>query len=155
MLEIVIQEVLWSIRRSYWAICSLPLTNVKWPLTSYSYCSNDRTFHQRPDHVTELDLQRITSGFYEAFATGMAWQQGTLNLPDTCFLPSFVDSLVLQLLRPVFPKLPCLFPTFHLEYYWVLSWFILRMINFVGWNKNVKADLLKTHHVSLKRNLSN
>ena len=29
-LEIVIQEVLWSIRRSYWAIWSNPLTNVKW-----------------------------------------------------------------------------------------------------------------------------
>ena len=29
-LEIVIQEVLWSIRGSYWAIWSNPLTNVKW-----------------------------------------------------------------------------------------------------------------------------
>ena len=30
MLEVVIQDVLWSIRRSYSAIWSFPLTNVKW-----------------------------------------------------------------------------------------------------------------------------
>ena len=30
MLEIVIQEVIWSIRGSYWAIWSNHLTNVKW-----------------------------------------------------------------------------------------------------------------------------
>ena len=36
MLDIVIQEVLWSIRGPYSAICSLPLTNVKWYSDTWS-----------------------------------------------------------------------------------------------------------------------
>ena len=43
---------------------------------------------------------------HEWFATGVASQQGTLTLPDTCqlFRPPFWDLLLLQLLRPVLPN---------------------------------------------------
>ena len=53
----------------------------------------------------------------------VSMKQGALTLPDTWFRPSFWDLLMLQLLRPVFPNLPCLFSTFHLEYPSVLSRF--------------------------------
>ena len=65
----------------------------------------------------------IMSGFYGAFATGVACQQGTLTLPDTWFHPPLWDLLVLQLLRPDSSNLPCLYSTFHLEYPLVLSRF--------------------------------
>ena len=65
----------------------------------------------------------IMSGFHGAFATGVACQQGTLTLPDTWFRPPFWDLLMLQLLRPNFSNLPCLYSTFHLEYPLVLSRF--------------------------------
>ena len=65
------------------------------------------------------------SGFHGAFATGVASQQGTLTLPDTWFRPPFWDLLMLQLLRPNSPNLPCLYSTFHLEYPLVLSRFYL------------------------------
>ena len=65
------------------------------------------------------------SGFHGAFATGVASQQGTLTLPDTWFRPPFWDLLVLQLLRPNFSNLPCLYSTFHFEYPLVLSRFCL------------------------------
>ena len=55
----------------------------------------------------------------------VASQQGTLTLPDTWFRLPFLDLLMLQLLRPVLPNLPCLFSTFHLEYSSVLSRFCL------------------------------
>ena len=42
----------------------------------------------------------IMSGFHEAFATGVACQQGTLTLRDTWFRPPLWDLLVFQLLRP-------------------------------------------------------
>ena len=99
-------EVLCSIRGSYSAIWSLPLTNVKfhsdhWP-TVTSWCIHhsrsiyfefptDQTFHQFQDLETELDLQRIMSGFHVAFATGVVCQQGSLTLPDAWFRPPFWD----------------------------------------------------------------
>ena len=85
----------------------------------------DQTFHQFYDLYTELDLHRIMSGFHGAFATGVASQQGTLTLPDAWFRPPFWDLLMLQLLRPNFSNLPCLYSTFHLEYPLVLSRFCL------------------------------
>ena len=93
-----------------------------WPLTN-SDIPTDQTFHQFHDLYTELDLHRIMSGFYGAFATGVASQQGTLTLPDTWFRPQFWDLLMLQLLRPNSSNLPCLYSTFHLEYPLVLSRF--------------------------------
>ena len=65
--------------------------------------------------------------FHRAFATGVACQQGTLTLPDTWFRPPFWDLLVLQLLRPDSSNLPCLDPTFHIEYPLVLSRFCSQM----------------------------
>ena len=56
----------------------------------------------------------IMSGFHGAFATGVAYQQGTLTLPDTWFRPPLWDLLVFQLLRPDSSNLPCLYSTFHL-----------------------------------------
>ena len=93
-------------------------------LSSNSYIdfSNDQTFHQLHDFNTELDLHRITSCFYGAVATVVTCQQGTLTLRTPCSVP-FWDLLMLQLLRPAFPNLPCLFSTFHLEYFLVFSRF--------------------------------
>ena len=85
-----------------------------WPLTSYNDFPTDQTFHQFHDPHTELDLHRITSGFHWALAMSVTCQQGTLTLPDTWYRPPFGDSLMLKLLRPVFPSLPCLFSNFHL-----------------------------------------
>ena len=64
----------------------------------------------------------IIRGFHGAFATGVAFQQGTLTLPDTWFRPPLWDLLVFKLLRPDSSSLPCLNSTFHLEYPLVLSW---------------------------------
>ena len=95
-----------------------PLTNDKWhsgpwPVTVTS--QPIRLFTNFHDLDTVLDLHRITSGFHGAFATGVACQQGTLTLPDTWFRPPFGDLLMLQLLKAIFPSLPCLFPTFTLN----------------------------------------
>ena len=94
----------------------------------------DQTFHQFRDLYTELDLHRIMSGFHGSFATGVASQQGTLTLPDTWFRPPFWDLLMLQLLRPNFSNLPCLYSTFHLEYPLVLSRFCSSSGN-MSWTK--------------------
>ena len=74
----------------------------------------DKTFHQFHDLNTEIDLHRIKSGFYWAFATDMSCQQWTRTLPDTWFRSSFWDLLMLQLLRTDFPN-------FLLDF----SWFCL------------------------------
>ena len=109
-LAIVLKEVLWSIRdliRQY----EVPPTNVKWhsdpwPVTVTS--PTDQFFHEFHDLDTQLDLHRIPSGFHEAFATGLACQQGTLTLTATWFLPTFWNLFMLQL--------PCLFSTFQRRY---------------------------------------
>ena len=80
------------------------------PLTSYSDFPTDQTFHQFHDLDTVLDLHGITSGFHEAFATGVACQQGTITNQETWFRPPFWDLLMLQLLRPVFPEFVVSFP---------------------------------------------
>ena len=98
-----------------------------WPLTNSDF-PTDQTFHQLHDLYTELDLHRIMSGFHGAFATGVASQQGKLTLPDTWFRPPFWDFLMLQLLRPNFSNLPCLYSTFHLEHPLVLSRFCLQLL---------------------------
>ena len=52
---------------------------------------------------------------------GVACKQGTFSLQDTWFSPSFLDLLMFQLLRPIYPNLPCLFATFHIEFLSELS----------------------------------
>ena len=79
-----------------------------------------------------LIIYIITSDFYGAFATGVAWQQGTLTLLDTWICPPFWDLLMLQLLRPDFQNLPCLYSTFHLEYPLVLSEFCIMTSNMLN-----------------------
>ena len=103
-----------------------------WPLTN-SDIPTDQTFHQCHDLDTELDLHRIMSGFYGAFATDMGCQQGTLTLPDTWFRPPYWYLLVLQLLITDFSNLPCLKSTFHLEYRSVLSRFCSSLNFLVIW----------------------
>ena len=99
-----------------------------WPLSSNIAFRIYQTLHQLHDLYNELDLHRITSGFYRAFVTGVAYQQGTLTLPDTWFRPPIWDLLMLQLLRPEFTNLSCLYSTFHFEYPSVLSHFgLIRM----------------------------
>ena len=72
-----------------------------------------------------FDLQRCMSCFHEAFAAGVASQQGMLTLLDTWFRPPFWDLLVLQLVRPDSSHFPYLYSTFRLEYPLVLSRFCL------------------------------
>ena len=84
-----------------------------WPSTSYTDVHTNQTFHL----VTEIDLHRMMSGIHGAFATDMACRQGMVTLPDTLTHP-FWDFLMIKLLRPVFPKLPCLLSTFHLNIPW-------------------------------------
>ena len=50
-----------------------------WPLTN-SDLTTDKTFHKFHGLDTELDQDRIMSGFIGAFATDVAIQQGTLTL---------------------------------------------------------------------------
>ena len=77
------------------------------------------------DFLPNLTLLLII-GFHRASATGVACRQGTLTLPDTWFRSPFWDLLMLQLLRPNFSNLPCLYSTFHLEYPLVLSRFCIK-----------------------------
>ena len=92
-------------------------------LDQLHYFQTDQNFQQFHDRETKLDLHRIKSGFNGAFATDVECQQGTLTLADTWFRPPFGNLLMLQLLRPVLPNLPCLYSNFHLEYPSVLSRF--------------------------------
>ena len=66
---------------------------------------------------------------YERFpwsvCNGCGMPAGNAYPSGTCFRPAFSDLLMLQLLRPVLPNLPCLFSTFHLEYISVPTRFCL------------------------------
>ena len=83
-LEIVIEEVLWSIRGSYQTIWSFPLTNVKWHSVTWPYTM---TTPYWSDFVPNSTFYRILSGFHRTFATGVACRQGTLTPPDTWSRP--------------------------------------------------------------------
>ena len=58
-----------------------------WPTVTSQLIRLSTNFH---DLDTELDLHLIMIGFHGSFATGVAYQQGTLTLPDTWFRPSFL-----------------------------------------------------------------
>ena len=62
---------------------------ISWSLTSNNDFPTYQIFDQFRDLDNELVPNQITSGFYGTFATGVACQQGTLILPDTCFLTTF------------------------------------------------------------------
>ena len=117
-LEIVIEEVLWSIRGSYQSIWSFPLTNVKWHSVTWPYTMKTPYWS---DFVPNLTFYRILSGFNRTFATGVACRQGRL-LPHT---PGPV-----LLLRPIlFPNLLLFFQTMLFEYPSVLSRFCSTFIS--------------------------
>ena len=96
--------------------------------------STDQSFHQFNDLDTELDVNLIKSGSRGTIAMG-TWvicQQGRLTLPDTWFRPPFWDLIVLQLLRPDFSTLSCLYSTFNLSRiplgtFSILLWVMHRM----------------------------
>ena len=133
MLEFVIQEVLWSIRGSYSAIWSFPLTNVKWHSDPWP------TVTTQPIRLSTNFMTFLpTLTFTELRVVSMDHlQRGTLTLPDTWFRPPFWDLLMLRLLRPNSSKLPCLYFTFHLEYPLILSRFCF--------DCNVLYLILKVH----------
>ena len=83
-LEIVIEEVLLSIRGSYQTIWSFALTNVKWHSVTWPYTM---TTPYWSDFVPNSTYYRILSGFHRTFATGVACRQGTLTPPDTWSRP--------------------------------------------------------------------
>ena len=78
-LEIVIEEVLWSIRGSYQTIWSFPLTNVKWHSVTWPYTI---TTPYWSDFVPNSTFYRILSCFHRTFVTGVACRQGMLTPPD-------------------------------------------------------------------------
>ena len=82
-LEIIIEEVLWSIRGSYQTIWSFPLTNVKWHSVTWQYT----TTPYWSDFVPNSTIYRILSGFHRIFAMDVACRQGTLTPPDTWSRP--------------------------------------------------------------------
>ena len=130
MLEIVIQEVLWSIQGSYSAIWSLSLTNVKW--------------HSDPWPTVTSLLIRLSTNFMilipsltftELWVVSMVhlqwvWHASRERLPFQTpgSAPGpFWDLLMLQLLRPDFSNLICLYSVFHFKYHSVFSRMFCRM----------------------------
>ena len=70
-LEIVIEEVLWSIRGSYQTIWSSSLTNVKRHSVAWQP-SIDQTLYQTMTLLPNSTFHRIMKGFHRTFATGVA-----------------------------------------------------------------------------------
>ena len=103
-----------------------------WPLISYSDISTNQTFHQFHDLDTELDLHRITSGFRGAFATGVTYQQGTLNLQDTLGLA------YAQIVETSFPELSVSFLDFS-------PWIPLGTLSFCSCSPPVNPSRSKTN----------
>ena len=88
------------------------------PLTSNSNFPTDQTFRQFHELNTELDLLRITSGFYGALQRVWHADRECLPFRTPGSVPRFFFGggglLMLQLLRPDFQNLQCLYSTFHL-----------------------------------------
>ena len=132
----LLQEVLWSIQRSYSAIWSLPLTNVKWLFDPRLIVTSQpiRLSTNFMTLIPSLSFTELWVVFMKNFATGVACQQGTLTIPGS--VPLFWDLLVLQCLKPY--SSPCLYSTFYLEYPLVFSVICFKCNNdglcsFVSW----------------------
>ena len=109
-LEIIFQEVLWSIRGSNLAIWSIPLTNVKWHSDPWP------TVTSQPIKLSTNFITLIQSlTFTELWVVSMeylqqVWHASRERLPFRTPVPSpFWDLLVFQLLRPDSSNLPCLY----------------------------------------------
>ena len=126
-LEIIIQEVLWSIWGSYSAIWSIPLTNVEWhsdpwPTVTSQPIRLSTSFMTLIPSLTFTDYE----WFPWSICNGCGMPAGNAY-PSGHLVPSpFWDLLMLQLLRPNSSNLPCLYSTFHLEYPLVLSRFCFK-----------------------------
>ena len=110
-LEIVIEEVLWSIRGSYQTIWSFPLTNVKWHSVNWPYTM---TTPYWSDFVPNATFYRILSGFHRTFASGVACRQGTLTPPDTWSRP-FGTCICSTCWDQSFSELVVIFPDYALR----------------------------------------
>ena len=108
--DTVIYEFLWSIRESYSAIWSLPLTNVKWHSDPWP------TVTAQPIRISTNSMTSITSlTFTEFWLVSMehlqrVWHASRerLSFRTPVSVPLFWDLLVLRLLRPDSSNLPCI-----------------------------------------------
>ena len=141
-LEIVIQEVLWSIRGSYSAIWSDHLTNVKWHSDPWP------TVTSQPIRLSTNFMTFIPSlTFTELWVVSMehlqrVWLANRERLPFRT--PGSVplwDLLVLQLLRPDSPNLPCFTRLFTLN----TPWYFL---DFAFVSKETTVSLNLSHDLS-------
>ena len=101
-------------------------SNMKSPSQVYSDFPTDQTFHNFMTLIqsltfTELRVVSMEHLQWCGMSAGNAHPSGHLA-PS----PFWGLAYMLQLLRPVFPNLPCLFLTFHLEYSSVSTFSILR-----------------------------
>ena len=119
MLEIGIEEVLWSIWGSYLTIWSSSLTNAKWnsvawpntmtTLPQIRLYTNPWPFYWtwRFTELWEVSIQHLR--------TGVACRQGTLTPPDTWSRPIW-DLHMFYLLRPIlFLKIVVIFPDYAIR----------------------------------------
>ena len=121
-LEIVIEEVLWSIRGSYQTIWSFPLTNVKW---------HSVTWPNTMTTPTDQTLYR-TRPFTEFWVVSIehlrrVWHadRGRLLLRTPGPVPLGLAYVLLVETNP-FPNLSLFYRTILFEYPSVLSWFCLQ-----------------------------
>ena len=116
-LDIVLREVLWSIRRSYSAIWSLPLTNVKWHSDPWPVTVTSQLIRLSTNFMTlipSLSFTELWVVYMEHLQRVWHASRERLTPLHTWFRPPFRDLVKLQLLRPVFLIMPCLYSTFHL-----------------------------------------
>ena len=149
-LENVIEEVLLSIRGSYLAIWSLPLTNVKWHSDPWPVTVTSQPIRLFTHVMTLipslifLELRVISMWYLQ-----QVWHANRERLPLRTPVSSiFWDLLMLQLLRPAFPNLSCLFSTFHLEYPSVLSRFCCLYLYKTSALQDLELKPLTTHRVN-------
>ena len=86
---------------SYSAIWSLPLTSVNWHSDPWPITVTSQPIRLSNNFMNFAWPSPITNGFYEAFATGVACQQGILTLPDPP--PPWGDLHMIQFLETSFP----------------------------------------------------
>ena len=114
---VIVKDVFRSIQGSYSAIWSLPFTNVMRhsdprPVTVTSQLI--RLFTKSMTLIPNLTITELRVVSMEHLQWVLHASREHLPFQTPGFVP-FWDFLMLQLLRPVFPNLLCLFSTFHLE----------------------------------------
>ena len=111
MLDIVIQEVLWSIRGSYSAQLSIPLTNVRWYSDPWPVTVTSQPIRLSSNFMTLIPgLTFIEIRVVSMEHLQRVWLASRERLPSPTpgSFPLFGDLRMLQLLRLVLPKLPYL-----------------------------------------------